>query len=76
MGITPILKDMDISENEKMKISDVLVAVLSMPKEIIRQVMESVFDQVYFQNEMAKTPMKLAGNEEMAFAELILLISL
>ena len=70
VGIAPILSKMKTDESGDIPLSTLLSACLSMPRATVDEASKMLFERITFINQYAKTPVKVGGNEEMAFADL------
>ena len=67
VGLGPSLASLEVSESGKISLADFLSLVMSLPRETLREVRDALFAEVRFQNQAAKTPLPVGGNEDMAF---------
>ncbi len=60
----------ETEEGQTLTVPDIILAILKLAPEKVDEVRRALFAGVTFTNERAETPMRLAGDENMAFEKL------
>ena len=66
-GIGPAIMDTNVSEEGRIKLTDMLLAFVNLDRSVVAQVRDRLFEEVRFTNKTAKTPLIVAENMEIAF---------